>query len=105
MNNTQESLNRINKAKNNNAKFLDLSLLKLKTIPGEVFRLNQLEFLFLSGKSLDLSSNLLHTLPKEIVELNQLTSLNLINNNFQSVPEKVFQYEPAKLIEFILSLP
>ena len=111
-NTPQRYLKKIREAKEKQLKRLDLSndlrtndKEKLTDIPTEVFELEWLEVLNLSGNklttlpetitrlqqltSLDLSYNRLRTLPKAISRLQQLTSLNLSGNQLRTMPEAI----------------
>ncbi|WP_375469323.1 COR domain-containing protein [uncultured Nostoc sp.] len=105
-------LEKIREAKEKQLKRLDLSndwntdnKKKLTEIPAEVFELEWLEVLNLSGNqlttlpeaiahleqltSLDLSGNQIITLPEAIARLQQLTSLNLSDNQLTTLPEAI----------------
>ncbi|MDD5668539.1 MAG: COR domain-containing protein [Candidatus Omnitrophica bacterium] len=102
----REVLERINKAKRDSAKELDLSSTGLSGIPPEVFDLEQLEVLRLSNnrieqipklilrlrnlKLLDLMGNRLPILPEEIGQLSQLSVLNVAGNEYESLPRWIF---------------
>jgi len=67
---TEEALRRIEEARKSGATLLDLSSLKLSTLPEAIGRLPQLQ-------ELNLSSNQLSTLPGAIGRLSQLQMLDL----------------------------
>ncbi|MEH2276118.1 MAG: leucine-rich repeat domain-containing protein [Nostoc sp.] len=108
----QRFLEKIREAKEKQLKQLDLSNYfdtdnkkKLTKIPANVFELEWLEVLNLSGNqltalpeaiarlqqltSLNLSSNQLTALPETIARLQQLTSLNLSSNQLTTLPEAI----------------
>jgi internalin A len=111
-NTPQPYLEKIREAKQKQLKELDLSndwnidnKRKLTEIPAEVFELEWLEVLNLSGNqlttlpeaiarlqqltSLDLSRNQLTTLPEAIARLPQLTTLYLSRNQLTTLPEAI----------------
>lgn len=87
-----------NKEDLSKAKHISLRWNRLKSLPKEFFRLNQLEILELNNntlevlpqeignlkklKQLNLNINSLKTLPKEIVNLKRLEVLNIKNNKY-----------------------
>ncbi|MEA5466055.1 leucine-rich repeat domain-containing protein, partial [Leptothoe sp. PORK10 BA2] len=75
---------RIQAAIDNKATELDLSELKLTTVPKELGQLTSLV-------KLDLSQNQLISVPKELGQLNNLTSLSLYQNQLTSVPKELGQ--------------
>ncbi|MCC5610720.1 leucine-rich repeat domain-containing protein [Nostoc sp. CHAB 5834] len=87
-NTPQRFLEKIREAKEKQLKELDLSRdwlddkKKLTEIPTEVFELEWLEVLNLSG-------NELTTLPEAIARLQQITSLNLRDNQLTTLPEAI----------------
>ncbi|MEH1958076.1 MAG: COR domain-containing protein [Nostoc sp.] len=88
-NTPQRFLEKIREAKEKQLKRLDLSndwntdnKKKLTEIPAEVFELEWLEVLSLSG-------NQLTTLPEVIARLQQLTSLDLSGNQIMTLPEAI----------------
>ena len=105
--NEKEAERRIQQAKETNASLLDLSGLKLTSVPDTIGQLTQLILLKLSNNELttlpdaivqltqliglDLSDNQLTTLPDTIGQLTQLTRLYLINNKLTTFPEAIGQ--------------
>lgn len=77
-NNLKEALRRIDEAKEQRLRFLDLRGLGLSTIPKEIG-----ELYFLSD--IDLSYNSLWTLPDEIYALDNVQYLNLSSNNLSEL--------------------
>ncbi|MEM1171150.1 MAG: leucine-rich repeat domain-containing protein, partial [Cyanobacteria bacterium P01_H01_bin.35] len=83
----------------------DRKLVELVEVPGDVWELEQLEVLNLSGNKLtslpesisklsnltrlDLSENQLTSLPESISKLSNLTSLDLSSNQLTSLPESI----------------
>ncbi|MEH1872769.1 COR domain-containing protein [Nostoc sp.] len=111
-NTPQRFLKKIREAKEKQLKRLDLSndwnidnKKKLTEIPAEVFELEWLEVLNLSGNqittlpeaiahlqqltTLDLSGNQITTLPEAITRLQQFTSLDLSHNQLNTLPEAI----------------
>ncbi|MDZ8222359.1 COR domain-containing protein [Nostoc sp. ChiVER01] len=111
-NTPQRYLEKIREAKEKKLKRLDLSndwntdnKKKLTEIPDEVFELEWLKVLNLSGNQLttlpkaitrlqqliflDLSGNQLTTLPEVITRLQQITTLNLSGNQLTTLPEAI----------------
>ncbi len=100
-------LEKIEKAKNESAKELVLSLEGLTAIPEPVFELEQLEVLRLDNnriedipreitrlhnlKLLDLMGNHLTFLPEEIGRLSELKVLNVAGNDYNSLPVVISQ--------------
>ncbi len=80
--NYKKALNRIQKAKQQNLKELDLSQLELSEFPEEISNLVELT-------KLDLNDNLLTTLPKSIGNLVNLNELNLMENSLTEIPETI----------------
>ncbi len=72
-----EVLRRIEKARKNGAALLDLSGLKLSTLPQTIGQLSQLRNLYLY-------KNQLSTLPEAIGQLSQLQDLNLYGNQLST---------------------
>lgn len=78
----KEALRRIQKAKKNKSKFLDLSNLRLKSIPQELWYLTNLSTLYLQD-------NQLTSISTEIGNLTNLTRLNLVVNQITSIPKEI----------------
>ncbi len=76
----EEAARRIKRAKKENAAELDLSRLKLESIPESIGQLKALQWL-------NLSFNRLTSIPKCLGQLTALQSLNLSYNRLTSVPE------------------
>ena len=76
----EEALRRIEKARESGARKLDLSFLKLSTLPEAIGRLSQLQ-------RLDLSVNQLSTLPEAIGQLSLVRELYLHDNQLSRLPE------------------
>ena len=100
---------RIDEVRQNNAKELDLSAhpswqdsFKLKEIPAEVFDLNQLE-------SLNLSGNLLVNLPDKLGSMANLQVLDLSSNKFNYFPSVIFNLKKLTCLDishcFMQQLP
>ena len=106
----QEAAKRIRECANNKSTRLNLSFLKLSSLPAEIFKpLTQLERLDLNHsqlsrlpeklftnltqlRSLDLGHNQLPRLPEKLFEqLTQLTYLSLSKNQLSRLPEKLFE--------------
>jgi Leucine-rich repeat (LRR) protein len=79
---TEEALRRIEETRESGARMLDLSYLKLRTLPEAIGRLTQLT-------ALNLSANQLSTLPESIGQLTQLQELNLSDNQLSKLPEAI----------------
>ncbi|QLE44267.1 GTPase [Nostoc sp. C052] len=115
-NTPQRFLEKIREAKKKRLKELDLSnhlgthnKEKLTEVPAEVFELEWLEVLNLSGNGLrtlpetiarlpqltflDLSGNQLTTLPEAIASLQQLTTLDLSRNQLTELPEAIASFQ------------
>ena len=77
---------RIRECANNKSTRLNLSFLKLSSLPAEIFKpLTQL-------RTLNLSHNQLVTLPEKLFEpLSQLISLSLFGNQLATLPENLFK--------------
>lgn len=75
-----KALRQIAQAKQTRATSLDLSQLRLNTVPHEAESLTQLT-------ALDLSGNTLSQLPDWLGSFTQLTTLKLYNNNLSQLPE------------------
>jgi Leucine-rich repeat (LRR) protein len=104
---TKEALRRIEEVRKSGATSLDLSKLKLSTLPEAIGQLSQLQQLYLSGNQLStlpeaigqlsqlqvlyLSSNRLRTLPEAIGQLSQLQKLDLSDNQLSTLPEAIGQ--------------
>jgi internalin A len=102
---TEKALGRIEEARKSGARKLDLSLLKLSTLPEAIGQLSQLQELNLFGnqlstlpeaiwqlshlQELDLSGNQLSTLPETIGQLSQLQRLFLSSNQLSALPEAI----------------
>ncbi|MCW5312506.1 GTPase [Nostoc sp. KVJ3] len=121
-NTPQRFLEKIREAKNKQLKELDLSnhlgthnKEKLTEVPAEVFELEWLEVLNLSGNglrtlpeaiarlpqltSLDLNRNQLTILPEAIAHLQQLTSLNLSYNKLTTLPEAIVHLQQLTFLD------
>ena len=99
----QEALQRIEEALHANSRDLDLTGLRLTTLPESLGRLSQLNDLYLREnqltalpeslgwlsqlQTLDLSSNQLTTLPEWLGQLSQLRTLNFSHNQLTVLPE------------------
>ena len=79
-----KALYRIEEARKNGAQELNLSNLKLSTLPEAISQLTQLQVL-------NLSRNQLSTLPEAIGQLTQLRELNLSRNQLSTLPEAIGQ--------------
>jgi internalin A len=116
---TEEALRRIEKARESGARSLDLSDLKLSTLPeviGQLSQLSQLQLLDLSGnqpstlpevigqlsqlRTLYLRYNRLSTLPEAIGQLSRLHELNLFNNRLSTLPEAIGQLSQLQKLKF-----
>ena len=80
----EEALRRIEKARESDAWKLDLSELRLTTLPEAIGQLSQLHELSLSG-------NRLSTLPEAIGQLSQLQWLDLSRNELNTLPDAIGQ--------------
>jgi len=88
---TGSVMDKIRKAKEEDAVFLDLSALGLTEIPAEVFQLTQLE-------TLVLSENALTTLPPEIAKLSELKHLVMAQNHLDHLPDSIVRLEKLEVI-------
>lgn len=82
----------IEKVKNKETKFLDLSYMELSQFPIEICELGHIEFLYLRG-------NQIEEIPSNISRLNNLVDLDLSNNNLLTIPEVLFEISSLKLLE------
>lgn len=74
-------------------KKLDISMNKLKIIPGDIGKLTNLE-------CLDLSFNTFSTLPKELVLLKKLKYLNIAGTRYMpKVPDVVFKIKSLEILD------
>jgi hypothetical protein len=89
----ETALQRIQLPKKTNETTLDLSYLKLKKLPLELFELSSLT-------ELDLGNNHLVDIPKEIGQLSSLTQLYLNSNQLVAIPKEISQL--SKLTELYL---
>ena len=89
---TEEALRRIEQARKNGARKLDLSDLKLSTLPEAIGQLSQLQELYLSG-------NQLSTLPEAIGQLSQLQELDLSGNQLSTLPEAIGQLSQLQALD------
>jgi Leucine-rich repeat (LRR) protein len=80
----QTALDRIHQAADSGAEFLDLSMLRLTSLPPEIGQLTNL-------KILDLYSNRLTSLPPEIGQIIGMTELMLFGNQLTSLPPEICQ--------------
>jgi internalin A len=87
----EEALRRIEGARRNGARSLDLSALKLTTLPEAVCQLSRLQ-------TLDLSRNQLTTLPEAIGRLSQLQILNLTGNQLTTLPEAIGRLSQLQIL-------
>jgi C-terminal of Roc, COR, domain/Ras of Complex, Roc, domain of DAPkinase/Leucine rich repeat len=78
----REAQQRIENARQNRARILILSDIKLRELPDEISSLNQLKWL-------NLSNNQLRELPEAIASLTQLQGLELSNNQLTKLPEAI----------------
>jgi internalin A len=76
------TLERIAKVKKTGGTELDLSGLKLESLPPELWEIKHLT-------NLDLGGNLLAQIPSAVAKLTQLTSLILCNNNLVALPDEI----------------
>src|SRR6516225_4070450 len=88
----EEALRRIEEARKSNASTLDLSRLKLSTLPEAIGHLSQLQ-----GLSLDF--NQLSTLPEAIGRLSQLQGLYLPGNQLSTLPEAIGQLSKLQKLD------
>jgi internalin A len=93
------ALEKIQEAKQKQLKELDLSSnwdmpdrQKLTSVPAEVFELEHL-------RTLNLSGNYLIEVPKSILKLSNLTSLDLSDNGFEFLPEVVVQLQSLRVLD------
>ncbi len=80
----KEALGRILQALENNSTELDLTGLKLDSLPAELFNLTTLEWLYLGN-------NQLTSLPKQIGQMANLEGLDLTDNQLTSLPKQIGQ--------------
>tara|TARA_B100001758_G_C18214059_1_gene506672 strand:- start:394 stop:840 length:447 start_codon:yes stop_codon:yes gene_type:complete len=74
-------------------KKLDISMNKLKIIPGDIGKLTNLE-------CLDLSFNTFSTLPKELVLLKKLKYLNIAGTRYMpKIPDVVFKIKSLEILD------
>lgn len=78
----KEALDRIKEAKNSNSTSLNLSILKLKEIPEELYDLINLT-------ELKLDHNQITEIPESITNLINLEGLHLSNNEITKIPESI----------------
>ena len=85
----KDAQRRIEEALKSGATRLDLTDLKLSTLPDAIGQLSELQ-------TLDLSDNQLSTLPEAIGQLTQLRELDLSNNQLIALPEAIGQLTPSE---------
>src|SRR5262249_5010125 len=90
----EKALHRIEEARESGTRKLDLSRLKLSTLPEAIGHLSQLEVLYLYG-------NRLSTLPEAIGQLSRLRALYLHGNRLSTLPEAIGQ--PSRLQKLNIS--
>ena len=76
----REAQRRIERARQDRARILELSDMKLTEVPEAIASLTQLQLLYLDN-------NKLTELPEALASLTQLRQLNLSNNQLTEVPE------------------
>ncbi|WP_338092422.1 leucine-rich repeat domain-containing protein, partial [Leptospira noguchii] len=76
------------------ARVLDLNGQKLTTLPKEIGKLQNLQWL-------NLSENSLGTLPKEIGKLENLRTLSLTYNQLKTLPKEIRQLQNLRVLELI----
>lgn len=110
----EEAVRRIEQAKKENSKELDLSRLMLKSIPEIIGQLTDLQTLKLSDnrltsipdfigqltklRRLDLVYNQLGNLPESLGQLKELRTLNLFANRLTSIPECLGQLQTLQQV-------
>ena len=80
--NTGEALRRIDKARRSKAIELDLSNLNLTSLPDSLFRLTNLESLYLH-------TNQISAIPDSLAQLANLHNLNLRDNQIAAIPNSL----------------
>lgn len=87
------ALRRIVECKASGGRKLDLSGLKLTTLPSEIWKLTAL-------RELNLNGNQLRTLPPKIGQLSALTALRLISNRLRTLPPEIGQLSALEMLDF-----
>ena len=117
--NIQDAADRIKQCYKENSKDLDLSELKLKSLPEQIYKLKSLKTLnldwnklsVLPGKmgeltsleKLDLSWNNLTLFPKEVTHLKKLRSLDLWGNRIAELPPEISKLGNLRVLDLTLN--
>jgi len=100
--NREIAIDRINHARENRSKYLDLSSLNLSELPVEISDLHWLT-------ELDLSYNFFSEMPRDVAKLKNLQILNLSNNYIYSIefdPDIIYQLETLNISKnFLYDIP
>jgi internalin A len=111
----KDAQRRIEEALKSGATRLDLTDLKLSTLPDAIGQLSQVQMLYLSGnqlstlpdaigqlselQTLDLSDNQLSTLPDAIGQLSQVQTLDLSGNQLSTLPDAIGQLSQLQTLD------